>query len=251
MRAEIIQKINDLNREFYQNFADSFSRTRGRIQPGVRQILEKLTHSGYWLDIGCGNGNLARELARSGREVNYLGIDGSAELVRVAENSLANTKTNDNLTIHFLYQDIIRSGWQDTLPEMDWTCAFLFAVLHHIPGETERLQLCREIHDLLIEEGKLYVSVWQVNNSPRMLKRVQSWEAIGLVEKDVDTGDVLMDWRGENAEGSKRIGLRYVHVFTMDELTNLAGRSGFRVDDQFYSDGKEGNLGFYQVWTRN
>ena len=59
-----------------------------------------------------------------------------------------------------------------------------------------------------------------------------------------------MDWRGEQAEGSKRVGLRYVHIFNANELAGLAEQSGFRVVDQFYSDGKEGNLGLYQTWLR-
>ena len=44
-------------------------------------------------------------------------------------------------------------------------------------------------------------------------------------------------------------GIRYVHIFTENELVDLAESSGFEVKDTFYSDGKEGDLGLYQCWV--
>ena len=85
MQTEIIRRLNDLNREFYQSFAGSFSKTRGRIQPGVCRIISRLSEEGNWLDLGCGNGNLGKALVKSGRKGNYLGMDGSLNLIQAAE----------------------------------------------------------------------------------------------------------------------------------------------------------------------
>ncbi|MCU0488883.1 MAG: hypothetical protein MUE67_08035 [Anaerolineales bacterium] len=64
-----------------------------------------------------------------------------------------------------------------------------------------------------------------------------------LQASQVDPGDYLMDWR---AGGQ---GLRYVHLFSEKELAELAGKSGFKIDDSFFSDGESNNLGLYQVWS--
>ena len=65
---------------------------------------------------------------------------------------------------------------------------------------------------------------------------------------DVDAGDVLIDWRAEGE--SAGAALRYVHAFSEEEMQRLAGKSGFQIRESWSSDGKEGNLGLYQVWSR-
>lgn len=250
MQAETVQMLNDLNREFYQTFASSFSSTRIRIQPGVRRILEGLPKTGGWLDVGCGNGNFALALVRSGRHGSYLGIDGSTALIQLAEKRFLAEKLSDGLKVRFLWADFTGANWLKALPEMRWDCAFLFAVLHHIPGQTNREELCRQIHRLLKERGRLYMSVWQVQNSPRLLRRIQPWSLLGLMEDDLDRGDVLVDWRVQSSREEGIFGYRYVHIFDAAELLHLAEMSGFQVERQFFSDGKEGNLGLYQTWER-
>jgi tRNA (uracil-5-)-methyltransferase TRM9 len=64
MRSETVSILLDLNRQFYQQFGAAFSATRQRIQPGVARLLERLPLQGRWLDLGCGNGELARELKK-------------------------------------------------------------------------------------------------------------------------------------------------------------------------------------------
>ena len=59
MDSLVIDKLNQLNRQFYQEFARHFSDTRGRLQPGVRTILDQLPGDINALDLGCGNGSLA------------------------------------------------------------------------------------------------------------------------------------------------------------------------------------------------
>jgi hypothetical protein len=61
----------------------------------------------------------------------------------------------------------------------------------------------------------------------------------------LDEGDVLLDWRAGEV-----IGLRYVHTFSEDGLTQLAESVGFEVLETFYSDGRTGDLALYQVWEK-
>ena len=127
----------------------------------------------------------------------------------------------------------------------------MFAVLHHVPGKGQRLNLVREICSLLDKGTRLYLSVWQVQKSPRLVSRLVPWSEVGIDGSQVDEGDVLMDWRAEAGGKPGEKGIRYVHIFTEGELSDLAGVGGFTVKECFYSDGREGNLGLYQVWSKN
>jgi SAM-dependent methyltransferase len=235
MNAEIAAKLIDLNCQFYQTFALQFSATRGRLQPGVQRVLGGLSLHLDVLDLGCGNGELARELARQGFTGTYLGLDFSAGLLAVARQGLPEN-------FEFLQADLSSPGWDEALQPRMFACVLAFAVLHHLPGQALRRSLLASARARLPGGGRLIHSEWQFLHSPRLRARLQPWEAIGLAANQVDEGDYLLDWR---AGGS---GLRYAHHFSEAELAGLAEESGFRVLETFYSDGLGGRLGLYQVW---
>jgi hypothetical protein len=79
-------------------------------------------------------------------------------------------------------------------------------------------------------------------NSSRWRERVQPWERIEMSAAEVEPGDALLDWR------SGGFGLRYVHLFSEEELAWLAQKTGYTVIDTFFSDGEGGKLGLYQIW---
>jgi tRNA (uracil-5-)-methyltransferase TRM9 len=248
MKPEIVEKLHRLNQEFYQTFSGSFSSTRNRIQPGVKKILDEIPSGEKWLDIGCGNGNLAVEWINSEKKGQYFGIDFSIELLDIARKKIDTLSPEGDLNIQFSAVDVFKKGWQKQIPERTWDGVMMFAVLHHIPGKSERLKILRSVRHILIPGHPLYLSAWQIQNSRRLLDRLQPWSKIGLDENQVDPGDVLIDWREPNVEGQQNYGLRYVHIFESEELHKLAEDSRFRVMESFYSDGREGNLALYQKW---
>src|SRR5512134_33386 len=85
MNEAIAARLIEVNREFYTHLAEPFSATRQRIQPGVRRVLERLKGDESILDLGCGHGELARELAKRGHRGSYLGVDFSLPLLRDAK----------------------------------------------------------------------------------------------------------------------------------------------------------------------
>jgi SAM-dependent methyltransferase len=235
MDSTTIQRLLALNLQFYQTFAAPFSATRQRLQPGVLRIIPTLLSANRILDLGCGNGELARQLYQRGYQGSYLGLDFSAGLLDEAAQGLSEGQ------FRFLQADLASPPWLPS-SEPPFDLALAFAALHHLPGAALRQQVVTEIHRLLLPGGRFIHSNWQFLNSPRLVKRIQPWSAAGLGESDVEPGDYLLDWR----QGGP--GLRYVHHFSEDELGELARQSEFTVLENFLSDGEGERLGMYQVW---
>jgi 2-polyprenyl-3-methyl-5-hydroxy-6-metoxy-1,4-benzoquinol methylase len=231
-------RLIELNRDFYTHFGDSFSATRQRIQPGVRRVMDWLHGDESILDLGCGNGWFARELAEQGHRGTYLGVDFSLPLLRDAQVYAGEfSATFREVDLTQLSVNSIQSSVTD-----HWSLITAFAVLHHIPSHSLRIGILKTVRDLLKPDGRFIHSNWQFLNSEKLRKRIQPWgtgPTSGLV---VEAGDYLLDWRSGGE------GLRYVHHFSEAELNELAGESGFQVTEIFYSDGETGNLGLYQVW---
>ncbi len=238
MDSATAARLIQLNKNFYTRFGDSFSATRHRIQPGVRRALDMLKGDESILDLGCGNGELARELAKRGHRGTYLGADFSLPLLREAEFQ------PEAFSAKFVEVDLTKlSIISDRLSVAGgWSLITCFAVLHHIPSTELRLNILRTVRQLLKPDGLFIHSNWQFLNSEKLKGRIKAWEGVSILPSEVDAGDYLLDWRSGGA------GIRYVHHFSESELDELADAAGFRVVESFSSDGETGNLGLYQVW---
>jgi tRNA (uracil-5-)-methyltransferase TRM9 len=237
MRQETIDRLLALNQEFYQSFAAPFSETRGRIQPGVLQVIRDLPEDASILDVGCGNGTLASKLSELGHRGPYVGLDAIPELLMIARENCSHPNAS------FLERDIAKSNWVSCLPG-PFDRIYAFSVVHHLPGQSLREQIFGTFHRLLHPEGRLIFSVWNFLASHRLRGRVLPWDRVDLDHEDLDPGDYLLDWRRGG------LGLRYVHVFEPDELAEIANRTGFKIFETYHSDGEGGKLGYYQVWQR-
>ena len=236
MDSSISAQLIELNRDFYTRFGESFSATRQRLQPGVWRVLEKLNGDEDILDLGCGNGELSRELAKRGHRGSYLGLDFSLPLLQSAESQ------PDGFSTTFMQVDLATLDKFSILDDLSFDFVFAFAVMHHIPSLSLRLNILKKVTRWLKRDGHFVHSNWQFLNSEKLKARIQDWSKAGLSPEDVDENDHLLDWRNGGE------GLRYVHHFSRIELQELAKLSGFQIEDTFYSDGESGNLGLYQVW---
>jgi len=246
MELATASRLIELNKDFYTRFGDSFSATRHRIQPGVRRVLEMLKGDEDILDLGCGNGELARALAKRGHRGSYLGVDFSLPLLRDAESqpeSFSATFHAMDLTTLTADRRLQPDSFLFLLSSFD--IIFSFATLHHIPSRQLRLNILKTVHQLLEPDGLFIHSNWQFLNSEKLKARIKDWTKAGLTPNDVDPNDYLLDWRSGGE------GIRYVHHFDEGELKELATATGFHIKDLFYSDGETGNLGLYQVWSKN
>lgn len=258
MLPHISEKLLELNKKFYLDFGKAFSHTRQRLQPGVERIINQLPAIGRWLDIGCGNGSLAVALAAGGKSGVYIGIDYSSPLLDEARKAVS-VSHHSEISLRFLQLDISQENWSSMLEEKLeeggfmkadelFSSIFAFALLHHIPGSANCQKLLCQLRRLLPVNGLFIFSVWQPQKSKRLQSRMLPWETVGLAGEDVEPGDVLIDWRYALPDQQEQSGIRYVHVFTTEELDALAASSGFSIEGEFESDGEGGMLGLYQQW---
>ena len=235
MDASITKQLIELNRKFYDQFGESFSATRQRLQPGVKQVLDSIQADESLLDLGCGNGFFLRALHDRGHQAALLGADFSLPLLREAESTPG---------VKFKALDLMQlSAVSDQLSVAGgWDVITMFATMHHIPSQEVRLDILHTVKKLLRSNGKFILSNWQFLNSEKLKARVQPWGRVGLSDSDMDEGDYLLDWRSGGE------GLRYAHQFSEGELFGLAEQAQMKVEASFLSDGENGKLGLYQIW---
>jgi len=235
MRPQIVERLIAINREFYSKFASAFSETRSSAQTRLDRIVAYIGDAGKVLDIGCGNGRLAERLDRDGKQLAYVGVDASAELI-----ALASTRKQKlhHVAADFFIADITQPSWSLGFADQSFDIAVALAVLHHVPSFELRAAVLRDIHALLKPDSRLILSNWAFDRNERQRRRIVAWESIGLDERELEQGDALLVWK----RGGE--GYRYCHLITKDEMIRLAEASGFHVVKQFYADAE---LNLYSV----
>lgn len=228
-------ELNRINRQFYLDFGNSFSHTRHKAQPGVQKLSARVPINAKVLDIGCGNGTFAKQLADSGFKGTYVGLDFSPPLLTDAKSLHLPFETI------FYEFDFYKSDLSH-LTDQSFDLIAMFAVLHHLPGKQARSNIFRFIQRHLDPKGNLFFSSWQFLNSPKLKSRTLPWSVVGIETKLVDQNDFLLDWKSGGS------GIRYAHFFTQTELDRIAKEEGFSVVTSFLSDGRSDNLGLYNIW---
>lgn len=244
MQHEIARKLLQLNKEFYARTAAAFSRSRHTAQPGVRRVVKNISPQANVLDLGCGNGTFRLALHAADYQGEYLGIDQDLSLL--ADARFKSTQAGAH-PAQLVCADLSDLQWP-LVKEQQFEVITCFAMLHHIPSLDLQQFFFNQISHLLKPNGFFYLSVWQLRNSPKLKARLQPWDSIGIDPKVMAENDLLMDWRAQEQTGQPA--LRYVHEFTSSELAALGNQAALSLKDEFYSDGKTGDLALYQVWQK-
>jgi tRNA (uracil-5-)-methyltransferase TRM9 len=250
VKEETIKKLLQLNQEFYQRFGEAFAETRRRIQPGVGRVLEEFIRNGDWLDLGCGSGTLITCWIKAELKGSYTGLDFSDALLCEARKNLLDQPDHPGLDVRYLQANLLDANWALSLGTTRYDGVLAFASLHHLPGSQNRENAVRNALSLLKPGGVFIHSEWQFQHSPKMMSRVLPWATAGIEESAVEAGDTLLDWRHAAAGQGDVRGLRYVHLFSKEELSGLAEKLNAKIVAEFESDGKGGNLALYQVWQK-
>ena len=249
MELSTARYLADFNRRFYEAHALNFADSRPRLGAGARRVLELIRPGARVLELGCGDGKVARALA--GGE--YVGVDQSEGMIERAERLMEargrSPEVGENLTSdvrlltsRFIRADLTDPDWTSALPPglFDWVLAF--GVFHHLPRAALRRAVLAQAAELLKPGGRAAMANWQFTRSERLRRRLRPWAEAGLDDSALEPGDYLLSWERKASRG-----LRYVHLLEQDEARAMAQAAGLRVSDVFQSDGVSDNLSEYVI----
>jgi 2-polyprenyl-3-methyl-5-hydroxy-6-metoxy-1,4-benzoquinol methylase len=220
MKPDTKNRLLKIVHDNYREIAAQFDVTRKKyIWPELEKVLSDLRDGDSVLDVGCGNGRLIENLKN--KSVNYLGVDNSEELIKLAGINYPdkNFKVLDILKLETLNQkfDLVIS----------------VAVLHHLPSRDLRLQALEQFKSVTKPNGKIIFSVWRLWDNKKYQKYLWQniWQKLTL-RSDLEFGDLLFPWKNNKGEA---VSVRYYHAFTKSGLKKLLHLSGFK-NFKLYSD---------------
>lgn len=239
--AQTIQRLNQINHDFYATVADEFDQTRGTAWLGWERLRHYLHAPLRVLDVGCGNGRFGLfvheqlEQLHPNRDqhkalLEYHGIDSNADLLQHAHHALS-LKTR--LSFRLEQRDIV----QNPPDEGYYDLVVLLGVLHHIPGYAARQQFMRTLADRIAAGGMLVIAAWRFYEYERFRQRIVPWPE----DIQVEAHDYLLDWR----RGA--FSLRYCHYTDDDEFDRLIHVTGLSEIERYRADGQSGDANLYSI----
>lgn len=236
MNRSTIERLNQINRDFYCATAAEFDATRQAAWRGWERLLAVIdipVESA--LDLGCGNGRFALFLAgRQGQPFRYIGVDSSADLLAQAQRQLAVYADVDLMLIE---ADIVLGQ----LPRHSAQLVTLFGLIHHVPGFARRRELLASAADCVKPGGYMALAAWRFYEQERFRRRIVAWDDDITVERH----DYMLDWRrGPRA-------LRYCHYVDDEEHEKLIAASGLAVIADYREDGAAGDLNRYTIFRKS
>lgn len=206
MTEEQKTKILKIVKNNYNDIATAFDSTRKKfLWPELNRLVSEIKDGASILDVGCGNGRLIDSF--SDKQINYLGVDGSEELIKLASSNYPDYK--------FLVCDILEL---DSLKEKR-DLVFSVAVIHHLPGFDLRLKAIKQMLNATNNGGSIVFSVWDMwsNKKYKSLLFRAAWQKI-IGRNKLDFGDLIFPWKNDKGVA---ISERYYHAFTVKELQRL------------------------------
>ncbi|MBN1423842.1 class I SAM-dependent methyltransferase [Candidatus Fermentibacteria bacterium] len=244
MSPDTARRLLEINRAFYEDHAREFSDTRSPSGSELEWIIPWVPARARVLDLGCGNGRVARLLAARGWGGSYVGVDASATLLDEAREGMTTPGAG---SVSFLQCDVVNADPSAVLRQAGIAPLFdtvlLLALLHHIPTAQARQAMLGRAEGLMAPAGRILVSTWQFLDNERMRRKLVSWSVAGIDEGDVDPNDALLGWRGSGA-------YRYCHWIDTTELADLAGGAALKVAFATRAGGREGTLSLCAVLAR-
>ena len=246
MNRETARALCQLNTEFYERNAASFSQTRTAPWEGWRRCMAACGFDGLdeaaldqpvnaqiadsVLDIACGNLRFETFLANA-----YPHIDWSFFAVDNCEPLVASGQEDIAKKVHFTCEDIV-SNLLDGLPAAEpanvpalaaatpFDLVVSFGFLHHIPSFDLRQQFLLEALSQVKPGGYLVVSFWQFLNNPAKRAKIEQTHAEALaffascVETRANDRDALDRGAGSSSSGNPDLSCPKLTAFFADSL---------------------------------
>lgn len=246
MNRETVRALCQLNTEFYERNAASFSQTRTAPWEGWRRCMAACGFddsdgaaldqpvdaqiADSVLDIACGNLRFEAFLANT-----YPHIDWSFFAVDNCEPLVASGQEDVAKKVHFTCEDIV-SNLLDGLPAAEsanvpalaaatpFDLVVSFGFLHHIPSFDLRQQFLLEALSQVKPDGYLVVSFWQFLNDPAKRAKIEQTHAealaffAGCAETHTNDRDALDRGAGSSSSGNPDLSCPKLTAFFADSL---------------------------------
>ena len=246
MTRATVRALCQLNTEFYERNAASFSQTRTVPWEGWRRCMAACGFDGLdeaaldqpvdaqiadsILDIACGNLRFEAFLANT-----YPHIDWSFFAVDNCEPLVASGQEDIAKKVHFTCEDIV-SNLLEGLPAAEpanvpalaaatpFDLVVSFGFLHHIPSFDLRQQFLLEALSQVKPGGYLVVSFWQFLNDPAKRAKIEQTHAEALAffascaETRANDRDALDRGAGSSSSGNPDLSCPKLTAFFADSL---------------------------------
>ncbi len=196
------EKVKKEIMHVFDAIAEEFDRSRSRVWVEEASLL---LGRGRLLDLGCGNGRNGIYLSDRGSYVVFADI--SFNMLKVVGRKRPSPPRVQCDASSLPFRDQCFDG------------VLFIAALHHLPRD-ERNAALKEIRRILKPKGLAVISAWALFQ-PRFFRKIPKMIVEALKGKEF--GDIYVPW------GSKKRLLRYYHLMTRRELTDLVRRSGLKV----------------------
>lgn len=204
------------NRINYNTISVEWDKSRHHPTDLKLKLLKAIKDGDEVLDLGCGNGLMMSEVLKQGSK-KYIGLDNSLKLIALAKKRY--TKEIKEKKVKFEVGDATKLPFDKN----SFDFIFSFAVMHHIPSKELQLKFLSEIFNTLKAGGKAVVVNWNLLNG-RFYKKFKVEEQLSNTSISYDYGDLYIPWK---ATSNNNV-LRYIHIFSKKELTELAKEAGFK-----------------------
>ena len=223
MNKKTQQKLLTTVKKNYNQIASLFSKTRQKvIWPEVASLAKQVKNGSNILDVGCGNGRLL-ELFKN-KKINYLGVDNSEGLIKLAQKKFPKDKSK------FKVYNILEL---DKLKQSNFDYIFCIAVLHHIPGQDLQVNALEQLKNKLGKNGKIVLTVWNLWTKKKYCKLIFKFALLKLIGKNkMAFGDILFSWKNNKRQNLSE---RYYHAFTKCGLKKIVKKSGLNLE-KIYKD---------------
>lgn len=243
MKTANVNRILADTPRIYDRIADDFSDTRGQWWRGFGDFNKYVKAGDRVLDIGCGNGRMAEIFAES--KIEYLGIDNSEELIKIAaerfkDRPWAKFAVGDALELFpplfkgrlggVMEGDSKTSPWPLLEKEGKFNLVLMIAVLHHLPTKDLRLEVLKNINAALKPGGRLIISNWNLWQVIGWKKKFRYWRYLFDYQEKIKRGawrlsDAFVPWKPAGTETR-----RFIHSFGKQEMKRLLKRAGFAIE---------------------
>jgi|GEM_PF-1256646 len=228
-QARVMRRLEALNARFYERYATQFDGTRMSAWEGWETIISELPRRAPFkvLDLGCGNGRLARVLQLAQERdptlhvEGYRGLDRCEALLEAAErHAHARGLSFPCSWARWGWGELDEQASASPWAQPEWGWVTLFGVTHHVFSFERRLALLSSAARCLAPGGRLSVSFWDFGASERWRGKQASWERVTAEWGDdrawLEEGDALLGWGGSHET------LRYCHWVSPDEELRLS-----------------------------